>query len=183
MKRRWSLCLILGVPSLLLPFWIQARQPQTASQCARSEFRLFAPLVGKWDVEWTNRVAPGKYAKTKATSNIERDPIGCMLTEHFFGEVNGQPFTTVVLLNFGNAEKLERILIDSGHGQFLSFEGTSVDNAIRFEWQRDLGTRRLMVRHDYRDIQADSFATEWFLSPDSGKTWEVVEQAKYRRRR
>lgn len=183
MRPKWIRFIVSILFVGFLASCIPALQPQTASSCARSEFRLFAPLVGKWDVQWTNRVAPGKYAETKATSHIEPDPIGCMLTEHFFGEVNGRPFTTVVLLNFGNAEKLERILIDSGHGQFLFFEGTRLDNAIRFEWQRDLGTRRLMTRHDYRDIQADSFATEWFLSPDSGKTWEVVERAKYRRQR
>jgi len=162
------------------PF-VFAQQPQVKPACARPEFPLFEPLVGSWDVEWTNRVSPGKYLISKAISTIDRDPIGCMLTEHFLGERGGEPFTVLMLMNFRRAEKLERMLIDSGHGQMLFFEGSKNDAAVRFEWQRDLGTRRVMARHDYKDIRADSFSTVFSLSSDSGQTWEVVEQAKYRR--
>jgi hypothetical protein len=181
LNRLWCFIISIALASFLVPR-MHAQQPQTAPACARSEFRLFLPLAGTWDVEWTTRVTPGKYVSTKAVSRIDRDSIACVLVEHFFGEVNGKPLTSLVLLNFANPEKLERILIDSGHRQFLSFTGEQESNTVRFEWQRDLGTRRLMTRHDYRDIQADSFTTEWFLSPDSGKTWEMVQQAKYRRR-
>jgi hypothetical protein len=159
----------------------QAQQLQNTTSCAQSEYRLFLPLVGEWEVHWITRTTPGKYESSKATSKIERDPVGCVLTEHFFGESHNQQITTVVLLNFGNAEKLERMLIDSGHRQLLAFTGTRNGDVIRFEWRRELGDRRIMTRHDYRNIQANSFLTEWYLSPDSGKTWELVQKAEYSR--
>ena len=165
----------------LLAAVVKAQQPQNTSPCVRSESQLFLPLVGKWKVQWTVRVEPGKYAQTAATAVIERDSVGCTLVEHFFGERNGRRFTAMALLNFGNAEELQRVWLDSGHGQFLHFTGARDGNVIRFQWQRDLGNRILMVKYEYRAIRPDSFDTELHLSGDGGKTWEVVERASYQR--
>src|SRR5262252_8920548 len=46
----------IGIESFLAS-GAQAQPAQLTSPCARSEFQRFAPLVGNWDVEWTNRVA------------------------------------------------------------------------------------------------------------------------------
>jgi hypothetical protein len=48
---------------------------------------------------------------------------------------------------------------------------------VRFEWQRVNDTRRLVLRHEYREIKADSFNTGTYLSTDGGKTWDMVQQA------
>jgi hypothetical protein len=162
---------------------VQAQQPQDTSPCVRAESKLFLPLVGNWTIQWTDRTEPGKYAQSTARASIERDSTGCTLVEHFFGERGGRRFTALALLSFGNVEELQRVWLDSDHGQFLHFTGSRDGEVIRFQWQRDLGDRRLMLKHEYRAIQADSFNTETHLSTDGGKTWDVVQAAKYKRRR
>lgn len=171
------LSLLLSFSCLIVP----AQQPQSAVTCARPEFQLFLPLVGHWKVKWKNRIAPGKYEDTTGTARLDRDPIGCLLVEHFFGTVNGRQFTALIMLNFGNSEGLQRISLDSEHGQFLQFTGVRNGDPVRFEWQRVNDTRRLVLRHEYREIKADSFNTGTYLSTDGGKTWDMVQQANYQR--
>ncbi|HEY9422708.1 MAG TPA: hypothetical protein VIW92_14940 [Thermoanaerobaculia bacterium] len=100
--------------------------------------------------------------------------------EHFVGERRRRPFTALSLLSFGG-EKLQRVWIDSEHGQFIHFEGARQGDTVRFEWQRALDNRHLMLKHDVRAVQVDSFLTETHLSPDGGKTWDLVSRAKYTR--
>jgi hypothetical protein len=154
--------------------------PAAAPACPRPELQAFLPLLGSWNVQWTDRIAPGKYAEVKASARIEKDAIPCVLVEHFAGERNGRPFTALSLLSFGG-EKLERVWIDSEHGQFIHFDGAATAEGAHYEWQRDLGNRRLMLKHEVRALQAGSFLTETHLSPDGGKTWDLVSRAKYSR--
>jgi Protein of unknown function (DUF1579) len=181
MEKRCAQSIVL---SLLLSFSgliVRAQQLPSSAACARAEFQLFLPLVGNWKAKWRNRIAPGKYEETTATARFARDAIGCLLVEHFFGTVKGHQFTAVIMLNFGNSEELQRIWLDSEHGQFLQFTGVRDGDTVRFEWQRVTDTGRLMLRHEYRDIKADSFVTGTYLSTDGGKTWDLVQQASYRR--
>jgi len=179
MKQR--LAALLALSLFLLPAAKAQAPANAAPACQRPELQTLLPTVGEWNVQWTDRIAPGKYAEVKATARVERDPMGCVLVEHFAGERDGRPFTALSLLSFGG-EKLERVWIDSEHGQFIHFEGAKEGDGVRFEWQRDLGARRLMLKHDVRAVQADSFVTETQLSSDSGKTWDLVSRAKYTRR-
>jgi len=180
MKREYIHGLMFVLLSSFSVSNIQA-QPSKALTCARPEFQLFQQLVGKWQVEWTDRIAPEKFAESMATAQIENDPTGCILVEHFTGERNGHPFAALILLGFGITEKLQRLLIDSEHGQFISFDGSKYGDVYRFEWQRDLGTRRLQLKHEYRNIQPNSFSTETLLSDDNGQTWNIVQRGLYRR--
>ncbi len=152
-----------------------------ASSCKREEAKLFLPLAGRWSVDWTDRVAPGQYAKTRASARIETDMLGCALVEHFESTRQGQPFTAVVIISFGNSEALQRALLDSSHGQFVLFDGAQDGKIVRFEWARALPGRKLMLRHEYREFQRNSFETETRLSTDGGATWDVVQRAKYQR--
>lgn len=59
---------------LLLPA-ANAQAPQPPA-CPRPEFQTFLPLLGNWTVQWTDRIAPGKYADVKGSARMERDPTG-----------------------------------------------------------------------------------------------------------
>jgi hypothetical protein len=81
------------------------------------------------------------------------------------------------------ADSLELAYVDSDHGSILTFAGTVRGDTIRFAWSRDLGTRVLMVRREYTAMTPNSFATHTFMSPDSGRNWILVQQARYVRTR
>ena len=156
-------------------------QVRQASPCKREEAELFLPLAGQWSVEWTDRLAPGKYARAKARARIEADLLGCAVVEHFAGTRQGEPFMAISVVSFGNSETLQRSLIDSSHGQFLLFEGSREGKVVRFEWVRASPGRTMKLRHEYRAIQKNSFETATQLSTDDGRTWDVVQRAKYER--
>ena len=172
--------LVIGVAFIVFagPTSAQVRQE---TPCKRAEAELFLPLAGRWSVEWTDRVAPGQYAKARASARIEADLLGCAVVEHFDGTRKGQPFMSVSIISFGNKDSLQRSLIDSGHGQFLLFEGSREGKVVRFEWVRALRGRTMMLRHEYRALQRNSFETETQLSTDGGSTWDLVQRAKYQR--
>lgn len=171
---------VFGVAFIVIagPTDAQVRQ---ASSCRREEAELFLPISGHWSVEWTDRLAPGKYAKTKASARIEADLLGCAVVEHFDGTRQGEPFMSVSIISFGNAETLQRSLIDSSHGQFLLFEGARQGRVVRFEWVSAIPGRKMKLRHEYRALQQNSFATETQLSTDGGRTWNLVQRAEYER--
>lgn len=155
---------------------------QISSDCPQKDFSKFSHLVGTWKVEWKNRIAPpSEYETTTATSKIEKNEVGCVLTENFSGFVKGKPFNVLILLNFESSESMERIWLDSEHGQFLILKGVSDKELTRFQWEKDMGERKLILKNEYRDLQKDSFTSETFLSTDSGKTWNMVQHAKYSR--
>jgi uncharacterized protein DUF1579 len=154
---------------------------QNAGGCARSESQALSVLVGRWKVRWRDRTSPGIYAETDATSTIENDPTRCLIVEHFSGTRAGERFAATALIGFGNADHLQLLLVDSAHGEFLEFEGTKKSEIVRFEWTKDLGGRRIMLRRDYRVEGRDSFTVEMQLSTDSGSTWDLVSRAQYQR--
>jgi hypothetical protein len=156
-------------------------QHAVVDPCARKEASLLLPLVGAWSVTWTNRTEPGKYETVQATSQFARDQVGCILTERFTGRARELPYQALSVINFGHAEALERIALDSLHGQFLFFTGSAYDRGVRFEWVSPKNNGRLRLRHEYRSLQPDTFQTQTDLSTDGGATWVKVNAADYRR--
>lgn len=150
------LSLLLSFSCLIVP----AQQPQSAVTCARPEFQLFLPLVGHWKVKWKNRIAPGKYEDTTGTARLDRDPIGCLLVEHFFGTVNGRQFTALIMLNFGNSEgyneyRLTPSTVSSSNSQVCGMETLCVLNGsgsmIRAALCSGMNTGRLKQTHSIQE--------------------------------
>ncbi|MCK9410480.1 MAG: hypothetical protein M0R68_15235 [Bacteroidetes bacterium] len=138
-------------------------------------------LVGNWTVRWKDRIAPGQYVETLATARIENDSLAAILVEHFHGKRIDRDLTAVSFINLAHPNILQRVFKDSDHGEFLYFEDRSDSSMIRFLWQRTMESRRLMLKHEYQYIQADSFATLTTLSTNAGVTWDIVQQARYKR--
>lgn len=152
---------------------------QDNSLCIRPEVKMFLPLIGIWKVNWTSRVEPGKYETVPGTSRIERELAGCALVEHFSSD--NKKFSDLSPITFGNKDELQRVYMDSGHGRFLTFKGVQEREIVRFEWEKNLGERILMLKHESQKIQPNSFDTTTWLSTDSGKTWNIVRKSSYER--
>jgi hypothetical protein len=176
----------IDVPAIMLLIALATYGQQTApapetNPCPRPEYELFARIVGRWNVHWRDRIAPGKYAETDATSEVTRDPIGCVIAERFSGTRGGRPYRFLAFISFANDKRLQQLWLDSAHGEFLEFTGTGITDGARFDWERDLGNRRLLLKREYHIGDNDAFVTETYLSPDGGATWDQVSRAQYRR--
>lgn len=157
--------------------------PQTSSPplCAASLPSALQATRGTWWVSWLDRSSPGRYVTSQAEAVIEPSAGGCGLLERFEGTRDGRPFSAVTLLAPAGHDSLQRIWQDSEHGELLLFRASADSRPLHFEWHRDLGDRVLRLRLTYRVLRHDAFSTETELSPDGGRTWELVGRSEYRR--
>jgi hypothetical protein len=151
--------------------------------CAGPGFERIQSFEGSWEVEWSNRIAPGQFERTTARSQIEPVIPGCALLERFTATVQGSPFWATVLLAATAPDSAQRVWLDSGHGEPLLFQGSWVADTLRFEWARDLGDRRMRLQHLTFAVTPDSFRTATYLSPSEADGWQPVAEAVYRRAR
>ena len=164
------------------------RQPvavsaQAQPDCSAPALEVLAATRGSWEVAWRDRLAPGRYDTTRAHATIEPTARGCGLLERFEGTKEGRPFAALTLIGPSAGDSLQRIWQDSEHGTLLVFGAAAAGRPLRFEWHRRLDGRVLRLRHTYLSVTTDSFVTVTELSPDSGRSWDVVTELIYRRKR
>ena len=140
-----------------------------------------AVTEGNWLVTWLDRVTPGQYATSQGRATVQPTAGGCGLLERFEGRRTGRRFSALSLIAAAGKDSLQRVWQDSEHGALLLFAADARAHPLRFEWSRDLGDRVLRLRLTYRALTSDSITTETELSPDGGKTWELVARLQYRR--
>lgn len=164
----------------LLPGRAASQAPPDAA-CPSPALTRLVVTRGSWVVQWVDRVAPGQYATSEARSTIETTAGGCGLLERFEGTRSGGRFEALTLIGAAGADSLQRVWQDSAHGALLLFAAAARGDPLRFEWSQDLGERMLRLRTTYRALTAAGFTTETELSPDGGRTWQLVSRMDYRR--
>lgn len=163
---------------------ILAQQDQAAHPpCLPITESLLAPLEGAWTVNWTYRTAPGQFAQSLGQAQIRQDLNGCALIEHFEGTLRGLPFSAITMFSQKAEGQYDRVRIDSEHGSFTQSAGHVQGDSLVFEWQNDLGTRVLRTRHYFFEIRDTTFTVEFYLSRSEGAPWELVQRARYRKRK
>jgi hypothetical protein len=171
--------LLVGAVALFPAAAASAQDPP----CARPAFARLSALEGTWRVSWTNRVSPTQFEHTTARSQIAAVIPHCALLERFTATVQGSPFWATALLTAPAPDTAHRVWLDSSHGEPVLFEGRWLADTLAFEWARDLGDRRVRLRHLYFAIAPDFFRTVTYLSPSAAAGWQVVAEAAYRRER
>ena len=176
---RWRLFLLpLLLAAIASPSLVGGQDPPA---CPSLALARLASTRGTWTVQWLHRVAPEQYATSEARSSIEATSQGCGLLERFAGVRAGRAFEALTLIAPAGGDSLHRVWQDSEHGGLLLFTADARASPLRFEWSRDLGDRVLRVRTTYRALTAAGFTTETELSPDGGRTWQLVARQEYRR--
>ena len=165
-----------GLPSLT------AGQAHPGPPCPPPALAQLAFTRGTWVVRWLDRVAPEQYATSEARATVESASGGCGLLEHFDGVRAGRRFESLTLIAPAGGDSLHRVWQDSEHGAVLLFTADTRTQPLRFEWSRDLGDRVLRLRTTYRVQTTERFTTETELSPDDGRTWQLVARLDYHRR-
>jgi len=153
---------------------------QGTPPCVQTAFGRLEALEGVWEVEWDNRISPGHFEQTVAQAQIEMTIPYCVLLERFSGTVRGSPFWATGLLTVGSGG-VQRVWVDSEHGDPLVFHGQWTRDTLTFLWERDLGNRKIRLRHLYLEIGTHSFRTATYLASSVDAAWELVSEARYRR--
>jgi hypothetical protein len=179
MLRGWPSCLFtlvlgaLGLPSVA--------DGQAHQACPSAALAHLAITRGSWHVRWLDRIAPGRYATTEARSTIEAVSGGCGLLERFAGMRGGRRFEALTLIAPADGDSLQRVWQDSEHGAILLFAAAARADPLRFDWSRKLGDRVLRLRTTYLALTSAGFTMDTELSPDGGRTWQLVTRHEYRR--
>ena len=177
--------ILLGAAQLLWlatsPTFADEGAAAPAPPCLSVREGPLAALLGRWNVDWSYRVAPGEFAESAATAEIVADLHGCAVRETFRGVLRDLPYEAVTHFSQPEPTVFDRMRIDTEHGRFVRSAGTLENDALVFENERDLGTRILRTRHEFKSVTDSSFEVEFFLSPRDGSPWELVHRALYTR--
>lgn len=155
---------------------IAQTQPQAAaSPCAtRAEHRQFDFWIGEWNVETPQGQRAG-------FNSIQRILDGCVIFENWTGArgMSGKSF------NFYNAGtgKWQQTWVDD-KGNVLELAGQFKDGAMRLEGESMAANRnKVMNRLTFFPLSADRLRQLWEQSSDGGKTWGVVFDGAYIRKK
>lgn len=172
--RLFSLLLpLVCVSSHLAPAHAQTapRQPPCRT---RPEYRQFDFWVGEWDV----RNPQGQAAGTNSVQLILGD---CVVFENWAGARGGQGKS----FNVYNAAKglWQQTWVDNS-GNVLELTGEYRDNQMRFTGEtKGPDGRVTLERLTFTRISAERVRQFWEQSADGGKTWTVVFDGTYIRKK
>lgn len=151
--------------------------------CPRPSLARLAGIVGRWRVAWRwgYGVDSDSTVVRRAVATISWGAGRCVLIEQLTGVLRGRPLAVAVMVTAPTNDSLQRTYVDSEHGTALVMNAEARGDTLRFAWGRDLGTRQLLVRHEYFGFTPAGFETRTLTSPNSGTDWVVVQRASYRR--
>lgn len=177
---RTTRCVVALTAWLVLASTLGSAQ---APSCPRPVLARLSSLAGTWTVDWRYKLGDEMLVVDRATATIEIGTAGCSVRESLDGTLHGKHLSITKLIAAPTADSLQLAYVDSDHGGVLLFGGRVHGDTIRLEWSRDLGTRRLLVRHEFTALSRTTFSTKTVMSPNSGQDWIVVQRAEYRRNR
>ncbi|MFN7946849.1 MAG: hypothetical protein U0Z53_15965 [Blastocatellia bacterium] len=161
----------LRTPARLSESVVQAQR--NASPCGDAYHHQFDFWIGEWNVK-----AGGQQAGTNSVQQVSG---GCALLENWKGSGGGDGKS----LNFYNPAtgKWHQLWVGSG-GNILELSGEYKDGAMRLagEKRRPDGAR-MLTRLTFFNLAADRVRQLWEQSTDEGKTWSVVFDGEYLRKK
>jgi tetratricopeptide (TPR) repeat protein len=137
------------------------------------EYKQFDFWVGEWDVQNNGQKA--------GTNRIERILDGCVLLENWTSGLGG----TGKSFNFYDAStrRWQQTWVDST-GNVLNLYGEFKENALRFSGEtRSQNGARTLHRLTFFNLGPDRVRQFWEQSTDDGKTWNVVWDGTYTRKK
>ena len=166
---RW-LATLLALPAIL--GHAQTAAPSApAPACKTAEYRQFDFWIGSWDMYQPN-------GKKGGESRIEPIASGCALLENWEG---GGGFSGKSLNNYDQADqRWHQTWVDSS-GSRLVLAGTLIDKQMVLS--SDPAAPGPLQRITWTPNDDGSVRQLWESSADAGKSWTVVFDGKYVRRK
>jgi hypothetical protein len=145
--------------------------------CDAPEFRQFDFWVGDWDLSWTTAGRPQKGRNT-VTSILN----GCVVAESFR---SGPPadFDGISHSTWDREARQWRQTWVDNTGAYLDFTGGWEDGKMVLSRDAEKDGKRIRQRMVFHEIGKDALKWNWESSGDAGRTWKVLWQIDYARRK
>src|SRR5262245_6955298 len=152
----------------------QSNAPPSAKPCgANPEYRQFDFWIGEWDVQ-----AGGKHAGTNSVQLILGD---CVFFENWKG-AGGMTGKSFNLFNAAKG-KWQQTWVDSS-GNALELYGEYIDGAMRIVGaKRAPNGGKIIDKLTFVPLEGGRVRQLWESSKDDGRTWDVVFNGLYTRRK
>ena len=163
-------------PTLVLIAWWALLSPpvQTpVSPCSTAEHRQFDFWIGEWDV-----LTPD--GRTAGRNSITREFGGCVLRERWRGAggTEGASFN----IYSPASQAWHQTWVDST-GLLLTLTGAFRDNAMRMTGPGSGPKGTSLNRLTWTPLPDGQVRQMWETSADDGRSWKVVFEGLYRKRR
>jgi len=149
------------------------KPPQSPACAARPQASQFDFWVGEWNV-----VVKGKPA---GINRIEKILNGCVLQENWTsaGGGDGKSWNWY---DIGDG-KWHQLWLDAQGAPALNLAGSFADDVMRYEGNSLGSGVTVMNRLQFFKLSQDKIRQLWEQSSDGGKTWTIVFDGAYSRRR
>ena len=152
----------------------QAGAAQQAPPCTQAESKQFDFWVGEWSLRW------GKDGK--GVNIITRALNDCVITENFDG-TPAIPLKGMSVSTFNaRLNKWQQTWVDN-QGGYLDFVGEYRDGQMVLQRKATVGGKEILQRMVWHNITKDQLDWNWERSDDDGKTWKIVWQINYTRKK
>jgi hypothetical protein len=149
------------------------------------EARQFDFWIGDWDVHVRQRVARDKdeWQEGEATNKITSSFSGRVIEEHFDGARLPQPNVGMSVSVYNpHLHQWQQTWVDD-QGNYLDFVGAFADGKMVLNHVAQRQGKKILFRMVFEDIARDSLTWKWERSRDDGKTWLLLLEERYTRRK
>ncbi len=169
-----SFTLVLALPLGILVFGGADAAPAAKTKCEIAEQRQFDFWIGDWTVTDTAGVVQG-------TNNVEAVLGGCAVQEHWVGADGSAGTSLNAYIKF--PKKWHQSWIADA-GNMLQLDGGLVGGKMVLEGPRPDGKGgTVRDRITWTPMDANRVRQTWVASGDNGRSWSVVFDGIYARKR
>jgi hypothetical protein len=172
-----TLLTIVSLTSILSAPILAASEQATSAPCSQPKSRQFDFWLGEWNLEWNLKGKSGK-----GVNVIGSILGGCVIKECF----DGRPAIPLQGMSVSayniKTGKWQQTWVDN-EGSYLDFTGEFKDNRMVLQRRALRDGKEVLQRMLWYDITKDRLTWNWERSDDEGKTWTVLWQIKYSRKR
>jgi hypothetical protein len=147
---------------------------QRGSACASPAHRQFDFWLGDWDVSTPQGTSAG-------TNRVEPILDGCAVQEHWEAS-DGSKGTSLSSYD-AMGHKWRQTYVDDT-GQVLVLEGDFKDGKMVLQGEKAMGRQKgALQRISWQVVPGDKVRQRWDISQDDGKTWSVLFEGLYAKKK
>jgi len=143
------------------------------SACGTAAHRQFDFWLGDWDVATPQGLPAG-------TNRVERLLDGCALQEHWEA-ADGSKGTSLSSYD-AVARRWRQTFVDDT-GQVHVLEGDFKDGKMVLQGEKTMGRQKSALQRISWQVVADKVRQRWDISQDDGKTWSLLFEGVYTRKK
>ena len=146
---------------------------QKVSSCGTAAHRQFDFWLGDWEVASPQGAPAG-------TNRVEHILEGCALQEHWEAS-DGSKGTS--LSSYDAVTRRWRQTFVDDTGQVLVLEGEFKDGKMVLQGEKTMGRQKSALQRISWQLVADKVRQRWDISQDDGKTWSLLFEGVYTRKK